>query len=178
MLTKEKSALSKILYALLVGKKVDGKSPFEKNFGQAPNTIKSILVSRSKFVSETDQQLRSTSSDFQEDVDSAILVRERTRGSKLEGVFKKKSGRVLGESKHTLKWIPEGKQKAVILYKREVAMDRSGDGKGGSQERTYVQSGRWPEESSSEDEEIYVTGRSDESKEHDGVDRSESTGRS
>ena len=41
VITKDKSGLSEILYALRISKKKDGKSPFEKQLGKEPNTVKS-----------------------------------------------------------------------------------------------------------------------------------------
>ena len=56
ILTKDNSGLSEILYALRSGKKIDGKSPFKRQYGQEPNTVKSNMVSelvnREKGVSE------------------------------------------------------------------------------------------------------------------------------
>ena len=90
VLKREKSGLSEILYALRMGKNADGKSPFENLYGRKPNTVKSIIVDKIKGVSEVGPGLKFTTSDFEEETDSAIMVRERTRGSKLEGQFRKK----------------------------------------------------------------------------------------
>ena len=89
ILKRDKSGLSEILYALRIGKKADGKSPFERLYGREPNTVKSNIINKIKNVSENDPKVEFTQSDFEEEVDSAILVRERTKGSKLEGQYKK-----------------------------------------------------------------------------------------
>ena len=77
------------------GKKADGKSPFEKLYGREPNTVKSNIINKIKNVSENDPKVECTQSDFEEEVESTILVRERTKGSKLEGQYKRKTGKVI-----------------------------------------------------------------------------------
>ena len=49
------------------------------------------------------------------------MVRERTGGSKLEGKFKKKVGKVVKESPHTITFLPKHAKKEVIYSKRGVA---------------------------------------------------------
>ena len=119
--TKDKSGLSEILYSLRVNKKKDGSSPFEKHMGRKPNTVKSNLVRGFMDISEQDPNLDFSPSDFQDDLDSSILVRERARGSKLQGTFKKKSGKVVSESAHTLTMIPEKTNTPKVYSKRDVA---------------------------------------------------------
>ena len=92
IITKDQSGLSEILYALRVNKKKDGSSPFEKQMGRQPNTVKSKLVSKLLAISEQDPNLEFEQSDFQDDLDSTVLVRDRARGSKLQGSFEKRSG--------------------------------------------------------------------------------------
>ena len=120
-LTKDKSGLSKILYSLRVNKKKDGSSPFGKHMGRKPNTVKSNLARGLLDISEQDPNLDFSPSDFRDDLDSSILVRERARGSKLEGTFKKKSGKVVSESAHTLTMIPEKTNTPKLYSKRDVA---------------------------------------------------------
>ena len=125
ILKKDNSGLSEILYALRTGKKIDGKSPFEKQFGREPNTVKgnivTELVNKGKDVSEQEPGFNFEKSDFEEEVDSTILVRERVRGSKLEPVFQTKRGRILDESEHNLTFLPEGKKKPTKWSKRDIA---------------------------------------------------------
>ena len=111
ILTKDQSGLSQILYALRISKRKDGKSPFEKQLGREPNTVKSNAVSKLLDVSEQDNSLEFSATDFQDDLDSTVLVRERSRGSKLEGEFERKTGRVLKESEHTIIILPEASKK-------------------------------------------------------------------
>ena len=82
VLKRDKLGLSEILYALRMGEKASGKSPFESLYGWKPNTVKSNIVVKIKSVLEVDQKIKFSTSDFEEEVDSAILVRERTGGSK------------------------------------------------------------------------------------------------
>ena len=66
--------------------------------GRKPNTVKSNIVDKFKSVSEVDQGVTFNASDFEDEIDSTILVRERTRGSMLEGKVKKKSRKVIKET--------------------------------------------------------------------------------
>ena len=65
MLTKDKSGLSEILYALRISEKKDGKSTFEKQLGREPNTVKSNVVGKLLDVSEEDPNLELRQSFFQ-----------------------------------------------------------------------------------------------------------------
>ena len=55
--------------------------------------MKSNAVSKFLDISEQDNSLEFRPTDFQDDLDSTVLVRERSRGSKLEGAFERKAGR-------------------------------------------------------------------------------------
>ena len=73
-----------------------------------------------KCILEQDPQFEIEPEDFSEEADSTILVRERVRGTKLEGAFKKVKGKIVGESSHTITVLPKtGHQ--VIYSKRDVA---------------------------------------------------------
>ena len=121
ILKKDKSGLSEILYALGMGKKADGKSAFEKLYGREPNTVKSNRINKIKNVSENDPKDEFTQTDFEEEIDSTILARERTKGSKLEGQCKRKTGKVIKESAHTITFLPKNSKKEVVYAKRDVA---------------------------------------------------------
>ena len=105
----------KFSYALGTDKKSDGKSPFEKHYGRELNTVQtnivSELVNNEKGVLEQDPKVSFEKFDFEKEVDSTILVRERARGSKLESAFQKR--RILDETELTLTFLPEGKKKAT-----------------------------------------------------------------
>ena len=77
ILTQDKSGLSEILYSLRVNKKKDDSSSFEKHMGRKPNTVKSNLVRGLLDISEQDPNLDFSPSDFQDELDSSILVIER-----------------------------------------------------------------------------------------------------
>ena len=132
VLKREKSGLSEILYALRTGQKADGKSPFEKLYKRQPNTVKSNVVERIKNVSKTEPKVTFSPSDFEEEIDSTILVRERTKGSKLEGQYKRKVRKVIKETEHTITFLPKKSMKEVILSKRDVAKDTAEKEKAGT----------------------------------------------
>ena len=79
------------------------------------------LLGMSKGVLEQDSRATFAASDFEEDIDSTILVREIARSSKLEPAFSKKSGGVLEETEHTITFLPQAKRKASKLVKEEMA---------------------------------------------------------
>ena len=84
--------------------------------GWNSNTVKSNIVDKIKGVSEVDPGLKFSTSDFEEEVDSAIMVRERTRGSKLESQFRKRAGKIVKETIHTITFLPkDGKKRDCIL---------------------------------------------------------------
>ena len=69
---------------------------------------------------EKDPQLQIEPEDFSEEADSKILVRERVKGTKLEGNFKKIKGQIINPSENTITVLPKsGKQ--TIYSKRDVA---------------------------------------------------------
>ena len=103
-----------------MGKKADGKPPFEKLYGREPNTVKTNIINKIKNVSENDPKVEFTQSDFEEEVDSTTLVRERTKGSKLEGQYKRKTGKVIKESAHFITFLPKNSTKEVVYAKRDV----------------------------------------------------------
>ena len=76
-------------------------------------------------VSERDPNLEFEQSDFQEDLDSTVLVRERARGSKLESLFDRKAAKVIKESAHTITTLPEKSTKPKVYSKRDVASSSS-----------------------------------------------------
>ena len=87
----DSSGLFDFLSTFRTGRKADGKSPIEKQYGREPKTIKSNLVNEllgtSEGVSEQDSRATFTLLDFEEIIDSTNLVRERSRSSKLEPTF-------------------------------------------------------------------------------------------
>ena len=59
--------------------------------------------------------------EFPRDNDITIFVRNRQRKGKLTGLFKKRRGKITGETSHTIKFVPDEKTNEVVMSKREVA---------------------------------------------------------
>ena len=70
-------------------------------------------------VSERDPNQEFEQSDFQEDLDSTLLVRERARGSKLESLFDRKAAKVIKESAQTITALAENSTKPKVYSKRK-----------------------------------------------------------
>ena len=75
--------------------------------GKETNTVISNVVKKLLDISAQDSSVEFHQSDFQDETDSAILVRERAKGSKLEPTFAKKTGKIVNETGHTLSTLPE-----------------------------------------------------------------------
>ena len=97
--------------------KQDTRQPIKLKHGRVKNNATEI--------SEQESKVNFSTSDFEEEIDSTILVRERTRGSKLEPTFTKKRGRILEETDLTISFLPQGKKRATKLAKRDVARANS-----------------------------------------------------
>lgn len=120
MIEKDKKEITNILFALRpqTEKGQEGYSAFERHMNRKSNTPKLVILNQ--LISENDSKLEISTDDFSEEVDSTILMRERARGSKLDGLFKKKNGPIVGESEHTITILPERGDK-YMLAKRDVA---------------------------------------------------------
>ena len=68
-----------------------------------------------------DSSVEFQQSDFQDEMDSTILVRERAKGSKLESNFAKKTGKIVNETDHTVSILPESSQPMKTFSKRDIA---------------------------------------------------------
>ena len=115
---KNTSGLSNILFALRTENGVDNTSAYERQRGRKPNTLKSAMI-RKCFL-EKDPQLQIEPEDFSEEAVSTILVRERVKGTKLEGNFKKIKGQVINQSEHRITVLPKVGKKTTYS-KRDVA---------------------------------------------------------
>ena len=93
--------------------------PFEKHMGKEPKTVKTNVVGKFRDFSAQDSQVKFQPSDFHDDTDSAILVRERTKGSKVESTFARKTGKVVQETQHTIATLPEKTKRPKSFSKRE-----------------------------------------------------------
>ena len=91
------------------------------HLGHEPNTVKSNVVGKFRDFSAQDSQLEFQPSDFHDDTDSTILVREQTKGSKLEPTFARKTGKVIEETTHTIAILPEKAKQPKIFSKRDIA---------------------------------------------------------
>ena len=89
--------------------------------GKEPNTVKANLVGKFRNILAQDSQVEFQPLDFHGDTDSTILVRERTKGSKLESTFARKTGKVLRETDHTIAILPENTKRPKIFSKRDIA---------------------------------------------------------
>ena len=86
-----------------------------------------------KCFSEKDPQLQIEPEDFSEEADSTNLVRERVKGTKLEGNFKKIKGQIINQSENTITvLLKSGKQ--TIYSKRDVA--KLGQGANSAKKKT------------------------------------------
>ena len=121
ILTTDKSGMSASVLALRVNKKKEGSSPFEKHMWREHNTVTSNLVRGLLNISIQNFKLEFDPTDFQEELYSTALVRERTRGSKLEGTFEKKTGKMMKESAHTLTMITEASNTPEVYSRRDMA---------------------------------------------------------
>ena len=63
--------------------------------------------------------------EFPKDDDSTIFVKERQRKGKLAGLFKRRKGKITGETRHTLTYTPKNKETETVISKREVAIERT-----------------------------------------------------
>ena len=95
-------------------------SPFERHYGRKPGTILNNLVCKPSFLA-TDPNLELNKSDFAPDQDSTILVRKRSRGSKLDGTFAKKRAYFVRQSPHTLTVQHPGQTLPTTYSKRDLA---------------------------------------------------------
>ena len=108
----DECGLSDLSFALRINSSKTGISPQEKYTGAEPQTIKKLVINKRQSISES-TEVKLTESDFKSGQDSSILVRERTRGSKLQGAFRsgkescwnnwiKRSHSCRSENQHTL----------------------------------------------------------------------------
>ena len=119
LVSKDKSGISNILFALRSEKGTDGTSAFVRQNRRNPNTLKTRIIA--KCILEQDPKIEIEPEDFSDEVDSTILVRERVRGTKLERAFKKVRGKVLKQSDHTITIMTKGSKGTKTYSKRDVA---------------------------------------------------------
>ena len=121
---KQNKLFYELIGALRTNKGKDGKSSFERHTGRKPNTVTSIIVNLYKELNdlEFDRTVDLEKLvEFPRDDDSTIFVRNRQRKGKLAGLFKKRRGKITGETSHTFKFVPAERTNEIVLSKREVA---------------------------------------------------------
>ena len=128
LVERQNKLIYQLVSALRVNKGKDGKSPFERHTEKRPNTKTSIIVKLYKELNNLDFD-KSVQLDkleeFPRDDDSTIFVKERQRKGKLAGLFKRRKGKITGETRHTVTFAPENKQTDTVLSKREVAIGKT-----------------------------------------------------
>ena len=90
--------------------------------------MKSNLVGKYLDFSDQDTSVQFQPVDFQNNFDSTVLVRERTKGSKLEPAFARKSGKIT-ETPHTISITKTVKDPKRLLEKGCSAGIQTTDGK-------------------------------------------------
>ena len=78
-----------------------------------------------KCILEKDRKINLEPEDFSDEADSTILIRERVRGTKLEGSFKRVKGKIVGQSGHTITVLPKGQKGETVYSKRDVAKTKN-----------------------------------------------------
>ena len=86
------------------------------------------------------------------------MVRERTRGSKLEGQFRKRAGKIVKETAHTITFLPKDGKREIIYSKRDVAKTKPPIKKTPAQSRNEQAgpSTNWSATDESSEDETYV----------------------
>ena len=121
---KQNKLFYELISALRTNKGKDGKSSFERHTGRKANTVTSIIAKVYKELNDLEfdrtvdlEKLE----EFPRDDDSTIFVRNRQRKRKLAGLFKKRRGKITGETSHTIKFVSAERTNETVLSKREVA---------------------------------------------------------
>ena len=126
ILDKDNTGLSEMLHALRGAKKPDRSCPAELQNKRKYTTIEDIITTKPNKnynVLDNDNTFQLEMSDFPGEQDSEILVRERARGTKLDGLHKKKKGVIIGETDHTIT-ISDKKRQPTTHSKRDVAITK------------------------------------------------------
>ena len=123
ILEKDNTGLSEMLYALRGAKRQNKPCAAELHNNRKYTTVKDIITTKPRNnynVSDNDNNFQLEMSDFPGEQDSEILVRERARGTKLDGLYKKKKGVITKETDHTIT-VSGKKRRPTIYSKRDVA---------------------------------------------------------
>ena len=122
---KDNTGLSEMLYALRGAKRPNKPCPAELNNNRKFTTVKDITTKPNKnyTVLDNDNNFQLEMSDFPGEQDSEILIRERARGTKLDGLYKKKRGTITNGSDHTIT-LSNKKRQPTTYSKRDVATSK------------------------------------------------------
>ena len=113
-----------MLYALRGAKRPNKPCPAELHNNTKFTTVKDIITTKPNknyTVLDSDNNFQLEMWDFPGEQDPEILVRERARGTKLDGLYKKKRGTITNETDHTIT-ISNKKRQATTYSKRDKAM--------------------------------------------------------
>ena len=123
ILEQDNTGLSEMLYALRSAKRPKKLCSAELHNNRKFTTVKDIITTKPNknyIVSENNNNFQLELSDFPGEQDSAILVRERARGTKLDRLYKKKKGVITNETDHTI--TSNKKRQSTTYSKRDVAI--------------------------------------------------------
>ena len=90
-----------MLFALRTAATTNLKSPFKNVYGRKPNTVKSLLTQKPKVCLEQDDAIQLEPEEFPKDNDSIVFSRHKTKGTKLEGQFRKTDTKITHSTQHT-----------------------------------------------------------------------------
>ena len=96
-----------------------GAAHLEICLKKKPNTIKNILREKPKDCLANDCALEFSAEDFPKDSESTIVMRNRTKKTKLESHFQQRKLRIVSESDHTVTM--DFKRGRQIISKRDIA---------------------------------------------------------
>ena len=113
-----------MLHALRGAKRPNKPCPAEQHSNRKITTVRDNIITnpnKNYTVLDNDNNFQLEMSDFPGEQDSEILVRERARGIKLDGPYKKKKCTITNETDHTIT-ISSKKRQPTIYSKRYAAM--------------------------------------------------------
>ena len=122
-LGKDNTGLSEMLYALRGARRLNELYPAEHHINRKFTTVKDIITTKPNknyTVLDNDNNFQLEMSAFPGEQNSEILVRERARGTKLEGLYKKKKGTITNETAHA-KMMSNKKRQLTTYSKRDIA---------------------------------------------------------
>ena len=92
---------------------------YERHTGREANTIKRKITNSDRTI-PYNPAFPLDKGDFESGQDSAILVRERSGGTKLEGAYQKRKGVLMEQSNHIITFVAAGRSQSTIISKRDI----------------------------------------------------------